>query len=153
MKKTELQERVRESHAKLVRAIDGLTEEAATRTGLTSQWSIKDALAHIAAWEVSGARIITEIQQGTWQPQAFDKQAIDDFNARAVEERRERSMRDVRDEFDRAHGEMERVIQSLPDEVDEASPAYTFVNLITVQHHAHHAAQIEKFRDKDEGEL
>jgi hypothetical protein len=146
MKKTELKERVHESHEKLIKALDGLTEEQATRVGLTSEWSIKDALAHIVAWEFEGVRIINEIQQGTWQPRRLDHQMIDDFNAQAVTDRRERSMREVADEFNIAHMEMERVIESLPDEVDESSPAYKFVEGVTFKHHAHHAAQIEKYK-------
>ncbi len=148
MKKTELRERIRESHQKLTRALEGLTEEQATRKGLNPQWSIKDALAHIAAWEIEGARTIREIQQGTWKPQRFDKQMIDDFNARAVEERSARSMPQVREEFDAAHQEMERLIESLPDEVDEKSPTYKYIEGVTFHHHESHAEQIEEWRRK-----
>ncbi|MCA1850403.1 MAG: maleylpyruvate isomerase N-terminal domain-containing protein, partial [Acidobacteria bacterium] len=65
MKKTEIQECLREAHKKLTGALEGLSEEEATRTGLNAQWSVKDALAHISAWEIEGARIIREIQEGT----------------------------------------------------------------------------------------
>ena len=146
MKKTELLVRVHDAHGKLVKALEGLTEEEATRTGLNPQWSIKDALAHIVAWELEGARIITEIQSGTWKPQRFDKQAIDDFNARVVSERQERSMSEVREEFGRAHERIEQLIDSLPFEVDESSPTYKFIEGVTFKHHNHHAAQIEEFR-------
>lgn len=147
MLKTELQERVRSAHHKLTQALDGLSDEEATRAGFTSEWSIKDALSHIAAWEIEGARILDEIQKGTWQPQRLDKQLIDDFNARVVAERRERTMREVREEFDRAHAQMEAMIAQLPDEVNEKMPAYKFVEGVTFRHHAHHAEQIEKFRE------
>ena len=147
MNKTELLERVHNAHAKLVSALDGVSEEQATRTGLNPNWSIKDALAHVAAWEIEGVRVLSDIQAGTWKPQKFDQQSIDDFNARAVESRRSSSMSEVRAEFDEAHREMERAIETLlPDEVDESSPAYKFVEGTTFRHHAHHAAQIEKFR-------
>jgi hypothetical protein len=146
MTKTELRERVRASHEKLTKALDGLSEEQATRRGLNPQWSIKDALAHITAWETEGARIVGEIQNGTWKPQRLDKQAIDDFNARAVEARKQDSMPQVREEFDAAHREMERVINSLPEEIDESSPAYKYIEGVTFRHFAHHAAQIEGWK-------
>jgi uncharacterized damage-inducible protein DinB len=151
MKKSEIEERVRETHAKLAQALDGLTEEQATRVGLNENWSVKDALSHIAAWSIEAARIIGQIQAGTWQPQRFDKSAIDDFNAKAVEMRRERSMPEVREEFDAAHREMERVISTLPDEVDESSPTYKLVEGVTFRHYAHHAAQIEEFKKQGVG--
>ena len=152
MKKTELLERVREAHGRLVAALDGLDEAEATRTGLNENWSVKDALSHVVAWEVEGARIISEIQQGTWEPRRVSKEFVDEFNARAVGERRSRTMREVTDEFNTAHQEMERVLGSLPDEVDEKSPAFEYARAVTFRHHAHHAAQIEEFRKKIQGD-
>jgi len=148
MKRTDLQERVRESHGGLVSALEGLSEDDATRVGLTEQWSIKDALSHIAAWEIEVARIVKEIQAGTWKPQRMNQEMIDEFNRQAVEDRRERSFPQVREEFDAAHEEMERVIGSLPEEVDESSPAYRYIEAVTFKHFAHHGAQIQKFRDE-----
>jgi uncharacterized damage-inducible protein DinB len=148
MKKSEILERVRASHQKLTQALAGLSEEEGTRKGLNPQWSIKDALSHINAWEIEGARSLREIQAGTWKPQRLSQQLIDDFNARAVEERAAHSFAQVREEFDRAHTDMEQVIASLPDEIDEKSPAYKFIEGVTFRHHAHHAEQIAKYRDK-----
>ena len=149
MKRTELQERVRESHGGLVSALEGLSEEDATRQGLTEQWSIKDALSHMAAWEIEAARIVKEIQEGTWQPRRMNQEMIDEFNRQAVESRRERSMPQVREEFDAAHAEMERVIDSLPEEVDESSPAYKYIEAVTFKHFAHHGAQIKAMRNAE----
>lgn len=151
MKKTELLERVRESHGKLTAALDGLSEDEATRTGLNENWSARDALSHITAWEIEGARILEELQRGTWKPQKFDKQAIDDFNARATEDRRSRSMAEVRAEFDEVHRRMEETLAALPDEVDEATPAYKFTEAVTFRHHTHHAAQIEEHKQRMKG--
>ena len=150
MKKSEIEERVRQSHKKLTDALEGLTEEQGTRKGLNPQWSIKDALSHITAWEIEGARNVREIQAGVWKPQRLSQQLIDDFNARAVEERAPRSFAEVREEFDRAHAEMQQVIASLPDEIDEKSPTYKFIEGVTFRHHAHHAAQIEEFKSRAE---
>jgi uncharacterized damage-inducible protein DinB len=146
MKKTELRERVRESHKRLTAALENLTEEQATRKGLNPQWSIKDALSHIAAWEIEGARMLTEIQNGTWKPKKIDKELIDNFNAQAVAARAGHSMPQVREEFDAAHREMERLIETLPDEVDEATPTYKYIEAVTFRHLTHHAAQIEEWR-------
>ena len=148
MKKSEIEERVRSAHGQLTDALEGLSEAEAARKGLNPQWSINDALAHITAWEIEGARNLREIQDGTWKPQRLNKQAIDDFNARAVEERAARSFTELRAEFDRAHGEMEQLIASLPDEIDETSPTYKFIEGVTFRHHAQHAAQIKDFKSK-----
>ena len=146
MKKTEIQERVRAAHRKLTDALDGLSEEEAARVGLTSQWSVKDALAHISAWETEGERRLREIAAGTWQPQRLSHEMIEDFNARAVGERKTRSWAELREEFDRAHASLEEFIASLPDEIDEKSPTYKFIEGVTFRHHEHHAGQIENYR-------
>jgi hypothetical protein len=148
MRKTELLERTRAAHGKLVGALDGLTEEMAARVGVTSQWSVKDVLAHITAWELEGARAISEIQAGTYQPQKFTRERIDQFNAQATGERKDRLLAEARAEFDAAHRRMEQIIASLPDEVDTSSLIYRFIEGVTFKHHAHHAAQIEEWRKK-----
>ncbi len=151
MKKSEMLERVREAHEKLTKALEGLTEEEATRTGLNREWSVKDALSHITAWEIEAVRTISEIQEGTWKPQRLDQAAIDQFNAHAVESRRGSSMSEVRLEFDEAHREMEHtIVNLLDDEVDESSPAYKFVEGTTWRHHTHHAAQIEEYKNSSQ---
>lgn len=147
MKKREIVERVRASHQKLRDALEGLSEEDCARKGLTAEWSIKDALSHITAWEIEGARSLREIQAGTWKPRRLSQELIDDFNARAVKERAARSFAEVREEFDRAHADMEQVIASLPEEIEEKSPTYKFIEGVTFEHHAHHAAQIANYRN------
>lgn len=148
MKRAELLEKVRAAHGKLTDALAGVSDDEATRPGLNDEWSIKDALAHIAAWEIEGARAITEIQAGTYQPRKLNKEVIDNFNREATESRRGRSMAEVRAEFDAAHADIERVLDALPEEVDESSPAYKFAEGVTFRHHAHHAAQIEEFKQR-----
>lgn len=148
MNRAEIQKQMEESHNRLLRAIDGMTEEEAERKGLNPQWSVKDCLAHIAAWESVGVGVVEEIGKGTWKPQAIDREFIDGFNARAVEDRTERSMREVADEYNGAHASMEQAIASLPEELDDNSPAFHLIELLTAKHPAHHAEQIEEWRKK-----
>ena len=148
MKRTELLDRVRDAHGTLIGALEGFSDEEATRVGLNPEWSVKDALAHIAAWEIEGARLIREIQAGTYQPRKLNKEVIDNFNREATESRRGRSMGEVRAEFDAAHAVMERVLNTFPEEVDESSPAYKFAEGVTFRHHAQHAAQIKEWKKK-----
>ena len=91
---------------------------------------------------------MSEIQNGTWQPHRLDKQQIEDFNARVVEERRDRSFGELREEFDDAHARIEAAVAAMPDEVDEKSPAYKYIEGVTLHHLPHHAELISKYRDK-----
>jgi hypothetical protein len=95
---------------------------------------------------LEGARVIAEIRAGTWERKRLNREAIDDFNARAVRNRRTFTMRQVEYEFDTAHKGMEEIVAALPEDVDESSTEYKWVEGVTFKHHAHHAAQIEQYR-------
>lgn len=148
MKRDELLEQVRASHAKLTAALDGLTDEEAVRAGLNPEWSVKDALAHITAWELEGAEVVRQIQQGTYERKPFNQEIIDRFNAEAVESRRGLTMGQARGEFDEAHAAFVRLLEALPEEVDERAPVYKFTEAVAIRHHAHHAAQIEEWKKR-----
>jgi hypothetical protein len=148
MKKTELLARVRTAHAGMLHALEGLTEEDATRAGLNPNWSVRDALSHVVAWEKEGARAIEDIRAGTYQPRPFDKESIERFNEEAVTERRTRTFAEVRAEFDAAHHAIETVLESFPEEIEERTPAYKFAEGVTFKHLSHHAAQIEEWKKK-----
>jgi uncharacterized damage-inducible protein DinB len=147
LKKVEVVEQVRASHDKLVNALVGLHEEEASQVGLNPHWSIKDVLSHIVAWEQEGTRIIREVEAGTRQPSRLSKDQIDEFNARAVADRRASTMAEVNDEFRDAHAEMLALINTLPGEVDESSVTYKYIYGVTIRHMAHHAAQISEYRN------
>lgn len=152
MKKAELLGRARDAHGALVGVLEGWDEERAARVGVNAQWSVKDVLAHIAAWEAEGAGVLARLREGDDGPR-FDKATIDGFNAAAVEERRARSFRELREEYDGAHRLVAEALDALPEEVDESSREYRFAEIVAVIHPTHHAAQIEEWRKKirDEG--
>lgn len=148
MNKTELLEQACAAHGTLMQALDGLTDEQALRTGLTSQWSVKDTLAHITAWLIYGTEQLRSIEQGTWTPQKWDQEAIDRFNAEATEKWRDHTMADVHAAFASAYNQMEQMIWSLPDDIVESSVTFKLVRAVVLKHLPHHAAQIEAWRQK-----
>lgn len=152
MKKAELLERERGAHAALLSALEGLEEERASRVGVNPRWSVKDVLAHIAAWEAEAARVIADLRAGKSVPN-FDKEAIDGFNAAAVEGRRARSLAELRDEYVQAHRVIREALEQLPEGADESSREYRLAEVVAVIHPTHHAAQIEEWKKKirDEG--
>jgi hypothetical protein len=60
-------------------------------------------------------------------------------------------MPQVREEFDAAHNEMERLIETLPEEVDESTPTYKYIENVTFKHFASHGAQIEQWKKQMRG--
>lgn len=145
MKKTELLARVREGRARLDAALDGLSEEGATRTGLTSEWAVKDCLAHVAMWEREGARVLPDIVAGTYRPR-YDGETIERRNREAVEAARGLTLAELLRELDAAHAQLVSLLEGLPDELGDETASFKLIAGVTFEHMAHHAAQIEKFR-------
>src|SRR5512143_607925 len=56
MTKDELIQKIESEWDNLQAALDGLTEEQMHQAGVVGEWSIKDVLAHITAWQT---RLIT----------------------------------------------------------------------------------------------
>src|SRR3712207_6012373 len=102
MKKSELLARVGEARARLDAALDGLSEEDATRVGVTPEWSVKDCLAHIAMWEREGVRVLPDILAGTYRPR-YDDETIERRNREAAAEWSNRSYAEVAGELRSAH--------------------------------------------------
>ena len=59
MRKGELLDRLAEERANLLRAIEGLEEGEMNLPGAEGEWSVKDLLGHIAAWERE-ARLVAQ---------------------------------------------------------------------------------------------
>jgi hypothetical protein len=145
MKKSEVLERVRAAHERLARALEGLSEEEATRTGVTAQWSVRDALGHVVAWEFKGAEVLGELIRGNSVPN-IDDEMIERFNAEKAAERRTRSLAEVKAEAEESHRRLIETLEQLPEELDESTRLYRFTEVATFGHITHHTEQIENWR-------
>lgn len=64
MKQAELLTAVQQSRAALETALAGLTPEQLTTPGVIENWTIKDVLAHLTAWEVAMVTNLGKAQRG-----------------------------------------------------------------------------------------
>ena len=63
----DLLRREAEGWAHIDALVDGLTPEEIERVGLTDEgWSVRDMMWHVAAWSEDTARVLREIEAGTW---------------------------------------------------------------------------------------
>jgi hypothetical protein len=146
MQRIELQEKMIRAYADLAAALDGLDPRAASEPGLTANWSVKNAVAHIAAWEREGLTQLAEVGENTWTARPMDSASINAFNERAVTDRAGKTMQEVLGELAGSHQEMEQALGSMPDEIEKSSVQYAIIKGIAVNHARHHAAQIQQWR-------
>lgn len=93
-----------------------LPEEEIRRPRTQGDWSIKDILAHIAAWEEEGAKRLDLIRRGRAARVHFydDMREADRFNARAVASSARLSRHAMRGRLDRARRHLVQSLRRLP---------------------------------------
>ena len=111
---------------RLLDIVSQLSEEERGRT-IYGDWTIKDVLAHIAAWDRALVRGLDELLAG--RRPAFADYREADFNAQVVSDSRETPFDAVLAEAKEAHETLTRRITALTDEEWERSSAYRWGNL------------------------
>src|SRR5215213_2197789 len=103
------------TRAALLAAIDGLDETALDRKGSVGDWSIKNVLAHIAAWEAWVVEALPARMTSGTTPEDFRQRAEDEdrFNAEEVAEREELTPDEQLMELERTRAELLAYLRSL----------------------------------------
>jgi len=117
MNKQELAEITRSSRRALDEQLTGLSDEQMLRPGVMDDWSIKDVLAHISAWERMFIGWIEALMRGEKpdRPEFFTDEWTDKVNARVYSENRDRPLPDVRTESRASHEAILAMIDRLSD--------------------------------------
>ena len=103
------------TRAELLIAIDGLGEAALDRKGVIGDWSIKNVLAHIAAWEAWVVQALPARMTSGTTPEDFRQRAEDEdrFNAEEVAEREELTPDEQLMELERTRAELLAYLRGL----------------------------------------
>jgi hypothetical protein len=126
--KAELLERIRRSRAALEATLNTLSEAEMTRPG-PSGWSIKDHLAHLAAWELGIAALLTGRPRFTAmqvEDAAAAGQSVDELNELIYRLNAGLSLAEVRDNYQAAHRQMLAALGPL-DDADLQRPYVSFL--------------------------
>jgi uncharacterized protein (TIGR03083 family) len=155
--KQELVERIETEWARLQAALDGLTEEQMHTPGVVGEWSIKDLLAHITAWQ---SRLITAMfkaEKGFTPGTTEGGATVDQLNEQWYREMKDRPFEQVWDDFDSSYHQLLTRLDSWSDEMlfnakkfkwMKGDPFERYVAGDSYEHYAEHAAHIEEWRKK-----
>ena len=112
------------TRAELLALLEGLSEAALDRKGMIGDWSIKNLLAHIAAWEDWVVQALpARLASGTTPPDLARRLADEDAsNAEEVAEREELTPDEQLMELERTHAELLAFVRGL-DEATAARPS------------------------------
>jgi uncharacterized protein (TIGR03083 family) len=147
MTKDELLAAVRRDRATLDALVAGLDQAQMQQPALDGGWSVKDALAHIAAWERACTTWLDAIARGE-TPGRPEVQDVDGTNARFFEEARDSALADVTAESARSYQAIVEAVERLSDAelADEKHfgwPTSRVASANTDDHYREHIAQIE----------
>lgn len=104
--------KLRETRGVLNGTLDKLTDEQATRVMVTPEWSIKDAVAHLAGAERGMLRIAQRMARGE-DPQLSPNYDNDEANARMVAKRKGQPLAEIRKELDASRAELMAFLEGL----------------------------------------
>ncbi len=121
MDKAEFLERMRIGRQRLNEALSGLTEDQIANDLVTSQWALRDMLAHLAAWQGEVLRWVEQAAHGE-EIGPLINQSVDEWNAHRVEERRRLPLVEVMQEFNENHDHLLAALEKWPTESAPLGP-------------------------------
>jgi hypothetical protein len=113
-------------------------------------WSVKDILAHVAAWLREGAGALERLARGERAALESLDDDVDARNARFVEQRRDASVSEVQTELHLAKEAFVRAVRALPRErFAEGKAARRIVYEVGIDHFNEHGRQIWRWKERE----
>ncbi len=145
-----------EARERLLASFAGLTNEQIAEQGVAGDWSVRDILVHLAAWDRALSAGYKEMLDGKRPPVLdLEEEGIEEFNTTNHAHAVDTSVDDVLNEFTAAREEMVEVLRQV-DNKDLFAPApgdeHADLSIascvqVTVSHDEEHAEMIEEWRE------
>lgn len=113
MNQRALLETVEESWRRLDAAVAELDEATLSEQGVVGEWSVKDLLGHIAAWEQRAVEHVERWRRG--EPPALGGVSVDEFNAREAARRHSWTLEQVRADAAETRQRLRAALASITD--------------------------------------
>lgn len=154
MDKQRLLDLIRVEYNFLERTLAAVPPERLAETGVCGEWSVKDIIAHITAWE---RRLLGWLAQAkrreapTFPEPGYTGADVDELNDRDYRDDRERPAADILADFRAIHAEVMTCVESFPEEeLFELhrlkdiwrEPPLNFIIYNTYDHYHEHAQNI-----------
>lgn len=159
MPKDELLADLRAARARLLDAIEGLSEDDMLRVGAVGFWSVKDVLAHLVAWEAEVVTTLARLDQHRQRaPQIVEIEDIDEWNAEQYRLNAPRPLDVILEDLHGVHKHLLQVVAELDDRVlddnrrfpwMEGEPLSYLVLENAVWHEEEHADEIRQWRERE----
>lgn len=152
LSKPELLRRIREERRALEKILARLTHPQMLLPGVDGEWSVKDVLAHLSAWERRMLTWTASLLRGH-SPDAPEPQDVERINAEIQAEVRDKSLAEVLEEFRESYRAVLALVEGLTEaqlqtEYRDAwprGPLWLGVAANTSDHYQQHRQDIEQW--------
>ena len=139
---------LQESRSELASAIQGLPEDKMT-VPLADDWSAKDIMGHITAWDEFTVSDLRRIARGRLPClAAFREAEVDSWNAFLIRPRKLFPLPQIRAEFEEARAEMAAVLKDLPEALLARGTMVRNIVGVFANHEKDHARQVREWRQE-----
>ena len=154
MKKEQLLGKLERAWSDFQGSYAGLTDGQLAQPGVTGEWSVKDIMAHVTAWEQEALKYLPLILDGGRPPRySVTYGGIDAFNALTTEQKRGLSLPAVLQEMEATHRRLVDYVHNSPEEQFTRETRFRRrLRLDTYSHYPHHAKAIRAWREGLEAE-
>lgn len=154
-RKTELLAELDQEWAKVERIYAGLTESEMTAPGVQGEWSVKDVLVHISAWEKYLLDRLGYVMTGQHPqyPVMTNWDDVHGFNAQVYDENKDRPLPSVVIEFRTLYRGVMTVLEAMDEQLLDQPYIYDFpddkltllqlIKANTYEHYREHCTTIE----------
>lgn len=151
MTKKEKIQYLKQGHEKLKNLINKLNKIQLTETKVLDNWTIKDILVHLAAWNIEYIKRINEVLILGKIPEWWNSpEKEDEFNNKAIEERKNKDIEEILIEWENSFNNCIKRVEEISDEQwDNYKPIalkkFFIYEYHGLDHEGGHAKQIEDF--------
>lgn len=148
MGKEEIIRRITEEWHKLGDDAMHFTEEQRSKAGAVGHWNVKEALLHVAAWDVEEVNIVETYLATGEKAEDRDQVAEDKLNEDQVDVMREASFEEVWQHFTDSNQFLKNYIDGLEDkDLDSNNYVMEIITTNTVEHYMGHREDFRQFKD------
>lgn len=157
MPKSDVLQNIREARQDLQDALAGLPDELLLRPFAVGYWSVKDALAHLTAWELELITALATVSPKR-VPHIVEIEDIDEWNEEQYHLSARRPLDDVLADFENVHQKLLKMVNSLDNAtLDDArrfpwmegEPLWYLIAENGFWHEKEHAEDIRHWRQEN----
>jgi len=144
MKKQQLIDKIEHAWKDFKESYVGLSAEVMIEPEISGEWSVKELVAHVSAWEGEALKYLPLILQGKRPPRySVLYGGIDAFNAQTAAQARQLSLDEIIQQADETHTRLLAYLQVVPEEEFESETRFRRrIRLDTYSHYPIHTQAI-----------